>query len=156
MQQNCFLGAISEFPSPEKYITFVCCIDICMYVWCTCNTGCIYVGMYVFLFILYIAVNLNKSLLFTCKTAGRIWHIRVSSSGTSSASMNRTSKTNAAKGIRNHYNEYKKFHQWEVEAHICASFMEMSGMSTMEGKGYWNVLYLINVKWLCTGCIWEK
>ena len=50
--------------------------------------------------------------------------------------MNRTTKTNAAKGIKTHYNEYKEFHKCEVEAHICASFMEMSGMSTMEGVYY--------------------
>ena len=47
--------------------------------------------------------------------------------------MNRTGKTNAAKGVANHYNEYKEFHQREVEAHICASFMSMMGMETMEG-----------------------
>ena len=48
--------------------------------------------------------------------------------------MNRTFKTNAAKGVNNHYNEYKEFHAREVEAHVCASFMEMSGMSTFDGK----------------------
>ena len=54
--------------------------------------------------------------------------------GTSRASMNRTFKTNAAKGVNNHYNEYKEFHAREVEAHVCASFMEMSGMTTFDGK----------------------
>lgn len=53
--------------------------------------------------------------------------------GTSRASINRTGKTNAAKGVPNHYNEYKEFHEREVEAHICASFMEMAGMSRMDG-----------------------
>ena len=48
--------------------------------------------------------------------------------------MNRTNKTNASKGVENHYNDYKNFHQCEVEAHICASFMKMSGMSSMDGK----------------------
>lgn len=55
--------------------------------------------------------------------------------GTSQASINRTNKTNASKGIENHYNEYSEFHAREVEAHICASFMEMLGMKTMDGKG---------------------
>ena len=48
--------------------------------------------------------------------------------------MNRTFKTNAAKGVNNHYNEYKEFHAREVEAHVCASFMEMSGMTAFDGK----------------------
>lgn len=47
--------------------------------------------------------------------------------GTSRASINRTGKTNAAKGVENHYNEYSEFHAREIEAHICASFMEMVG-----------------------------
>jgi hypothetical protein len=54
--------------------------------------------------------------------------------GTSRASMNRTMKTNAAKGVQNNYNEYKEFHQREVEAHICAAFMEMNGMISMGGN----------------------
>ncbi|CAB3990580.1 hypothetical protein AC249_AIPGENE23166 [Paramuricea clavata] len=45
--------------------------------------------------------------------------------------MNRTGKYNAAKGVEHHYNEYKEFHQREIEAHICASFMEMSGMNNL-------------------------
>ena len=52
--------------------------------------------------------------------------------------MNRTGKTNASKGVENHYNEYKEFHLRKTEAHICASFMEMSGMSTMKGHYYAN------------------
>ena len=50
--------------------------------------------------------------------------------------MNRTGKTNASKGVENNYNDYKEFHLREIEAHICASFMEMSGMLNMEGKSY--------------------
>lgn len=61
-------------------------------------------------------------------------HSSAAKIGTSRASMNRTFKTNAAKGVNNHYNEYKEFHQWEIEAHVCAFFMEMSGMITFDGK----------------------
>ena len=53
--------------------------------------------------------------------------------GTSRASMNRTKKTNASKGVKSHYNEYKEFHTCEVEGHILAAFMELSGMSKPEG-----------------------
>ena len=42
--------------------------------------------------------------------------------GTSKASMNRTGKTNAARGggggVHNNYNEYKDFSDRETEAHI--------------------------------------
>lgn len=48
--------------------------------------------------------------------------------GTSTASINRTEKTNAKKEVHSNYNEYKEFHEREVEAHICAAFMEMSSM----------------------------
>lgn len=48
--------------------------------------------------------------------------------------MNRTGKTRAAQGVKKHYNEYKDFHQREIEAHICASFMEMLNMKTLDGK----------------------
>ena len=54
--------------------------------------------------------------------------------GTSRASMNRTMKTNAAKGVQNNYNEYKEFHQREVEGHVCAAFMELNGMTSMDGN----------------------
>ena len=56
--------------------------------------------------------------------------------GTSKAStcMNRTGKTNAARGLHNNYNEYKDFSDRETEAHVCAAFMEMSGMATVDGK----------------------
>lgn len=47
--------------------------------------------------------------------------------------MNRTGKTNAAKGVENHFNEYSEFHARELEAHVCAAFMEMAGMKTMKG-----------------------
>lgn len=53
--------------------------------------------------------------------------------GTSSASINRTGKTNAAKGAENHFNEYSEFHARETEAHILASFMEMTGMKDTGG-----------------------
>ena len=48
--------------------------------------------------------------------------------------MNQTGKTNAAKGVHKNYNEYKDFSNRETEAHICAAFMHMSGMATMDGK----------------------
>ena len=56
--------------------------------------------------------------------------------GTSRASMNRTGKTAAAKGVHNNYNEYKEFHEREVEAHICASFMQMVGITRLDGIYY--------------------
>ena len=52
--------------------------------------------------------------------------------GTSAASINRTGKTNVREGVQSNYNEYKEFHEREVEAHICAAFMEMSSMSKLE------------------------
>ena len=54
--------------------------------------------------------------------------------GTSHASMNRTVKTNAAKGVQNNYNEYKEFHRREVEGHVCAAFMDSNGMTSMDGN----------------------
>jgi hypothetical protein len=54
--------------------------------------------------------------------------------GTMKASMNRTRKTNAASGPKKKYNEYKEFHDCEVAAHICSSFMQMAGMSNPEGS----------------------
>lgn len=56
--------------------------------------------------------------------------------GTSRASMNRCGKTNAAKGVHGHYNEYKDFHSREIEAHVCASFMDMCEMINIEGKQF--------------------
>ena len=61
-------------------------------------------------------------------------HSSASEIGTARASINRTGKTNAAKGVENHYNEYSEFHARETEAHICASFMEMTGMQSTNGK----------------------
>ena len=54
--------------------------------------------------------------------------------GTTRVTIDRTGKTNAAKWVENHYNEYSEFHARETEAHICASFMEMTGMKTTSGK----------------------
>ena len=45
------------------------------------------------------------------------------------ASINRTGKSNAAKGVENHYNEYSEFHLRETEGHVVASFMEIMGMT---------------------------
>ena len=50
--------------------------------------------------------------------------------GTTSASINRTGKTNAKKGADN-YNSYKKFHEREIEGHVVASFMVPCGMLSM-------------------------
>ena len=65
-------------------------------------------------------------------------HSSAAEIGTTRASINRTGKTNAAKGIENHYNEYSEFHAREVEAHICASFMEMTEMEKISGKSTFN------------------
>ena len=54
--------------------------------------------------------------------------------GTTRSNMNRTGKTTAAQGIEKKYDEYKEFNDRETEAHICAAFMEMSDMSTMDCK----------------------
>jgi len=53
--------------------------------------------------------------------------------GMTSASINRTGKTNAAKGVESHFNEYSEFHARETEAHILASFMEMTDMKNTGG-----------------------
>ncbi|XP_028408226.1 uncharacterized protein LOC114530810 [Dendronephthya gigantea] len=71
--------------------------------------------------------------------------------------MNRTGKTNASKGVENHYNEYKEFHLCETEAHICASFMEMCGMLNMEDHPTFDVpddsvTREIQRKWLMETC----
>ena len=57
---------------------------------------------------------------------------------TTRASINRTGKTNAAKRVENHYNEYCEFHAREVEAHKCTSFMEMIEMEKISGKTTFN------------------
>ena len=61
-------------------------------------------------------------------------HLSAAEVGTSRASINRTGKTNAAKGVESHYDEYSEFHAKETEAHICTSFMEMTGMKKITGK----------------------
>ena len=53
--------------------------------------------------------------------------------GTTKASINRTRKTNASAGPKKKYNKYKDFHQCELEGHICAAFLEMSGMVKADG-----------------------
>ena len=54
--------------------------------------------------------------------------------GTTKASMNRTQKTNAPAGPKKKYNEYKEFHQCELEADICSAFIEMTEMEDTNGK----------------------
>lgn len=61
-------------------------------------------------------------------------HSSAAEIGTTRASINRTGKTNAAKGVENDYNEYSEFHARETEAHICVSFIEMTRMQTIRGK----------------------
>lgn len=65
--------------------------------------------------------------------------------GTSMASINRTGKSNAAKGVENHYNEYSEFHLRETEGHVIASFMEMMGMNNMEGSIYCTLFFFKSV-----------
>ena len=66
--------------------------------------------------------------------------------GTSAASINRTGKTNAKKGVHSNYNEYKEFHEREVEAHICAAFMEMSSMYKLDGMQQFVHVYSKNFR----------
>ena len=61
-------------------------------------------------------------------------HSSAAEVGTTYASINRTGKTNAAKGVESHYNEYSEFHMREIEGHILASFMELFGMKDTSGK----------------------
>mgnify|MGYP000533142841 FL=1 len=60
-------------------------------------------------------------------------HSSAAEVGTSRASINRTGKTNATKGVENHFNEHSGFHKREIEAHLCTSFMEMMGMNNITG-----------------------
>lgn len=60
-------------------------------------------------------------------------HSSAAEVGTSRASINRTGTTNATKGVKNHFNEYSEFHKREIEAHLCASFLEMMGMNNITG-----------------------
>lgn len=62
-----------------------------------------------------------------------VQHSSASELGTTMVSINRTGKSNKAKGVENHYNKYSEFHLRETEAHAVASFMEMMGMKNMEG-----------------------
>lgn len=71
--------------------------------------------------------------LFQIEFQRFVKHSSVSEIGTTKASINRTGKTNASKGIEKGYNEYKEFHDREIEAHVCAAFMQMSDMKTMNG-----------------------
>lgn len=59
--------------------------------------------------------------------------------------MNRTRKTNASKGIEKCYNEYKEFHNREIEAHVCTAFMQMSDMRTMNGQYLATYIFLIKI-----------
>ena len=61
-------------------------------------------------------------------------HASAGEISTSMASINRTGKTNAAKNPHTHYNEYSEFHAIEVEAHICAAFMQKMKMAKLDGN----------------------
>lgn len=65
-------------------------------------------------------------------------HSSAAEIGTTTATINRTGKTNAAKGVENHYNEYCELHAREVGAHKCASFMEMTEMEKISGNSTFN------------------
>lgn len=67
--------------------------------------------------------------------------------GTSMASINCTGKSNAAKGVENHYNEYSEFNLRETEWHVVASFMEMMGMKNMEGSIYYTLFFFLKDVW---------
>ena len=69
-------------------------------------------------------------------------HSSAAEEGTSRASINRTGKTNASKGVENYFNESSEFHAREIEAHICASFMEMMGINNITG-----ILPIIIAQW---------
>ena len=61
--------------------------------------------------------------------------------GTTTATINRTGKTNAKKGVDD-YNAYRDFHDREVEGHILAAFMVFCGMENMEGVFFLICYYL--------------
>ena len=69
-------------------------------------------------------------------------HSSAAEIGTTSASINRTGKTNAAKGVESHFNEYSEFHAREIEARILASVMEMTDMKDTSGMYYLNSILL--------------
>ena len=54
--------------------------------------------------------------------------------------MNRVGKTRASSGPKKQYNEYKEFHQNEVHAHICASFMELLSMQSIDGNWHTSLM----------------
>lgn len=60
-------------------------------------------------------------------------HSSAAEMGTSRASIKRKCKTNAAKGVENHFSKYSEFRAREIEAHVCASFMEMMGINNITG-----------------------
>ena len=60
-------------------------------------------------------------------------HSSVAEKCTTQVNMNRMGKTSAAKGVEKNYNEYSEIHTREFEAHVCAAFLEMTGMKTFEG-----------------------
>jgi len=70
-------------------------------------------------------------------------HSSAAAIGTTRANMNRTAKTNASKGPEQHFNEYSEFHEREIEAHICSSFMEMAEMKKMGGKIFSFLTFLL-------------
>ena len=79
-----------------------------------------------FIFIFYLFIQVERKIVFSNESAPEV--------GTSCASMNRTGKTNAKKGPKEDYNAFKEFQDREIEGHVLASFMNYSGMSSMEGK----------------------
>ena len=82
---------------------------------------------------LFLKTQLEYKIFVNHSSAGEV--------GTSSASINRTGKTNAAKGAETHFNEYSEFHARETEAHILASFMEMTGMKDTGGMYIFYIEY---------------
>lgn len=65
--------------------------------------------------------------------------------GTTIARTSCTGKSNAAKGIENHFNKYREFHLKETEAHVVASFMAMMDMKK-KSQNYFSISQLyINI-----------
>ena len=73
-----------------------------------------------------IIIQVERKIFFSNESAPEV--------GTSCASMNRTGKTNAKKGPKEDHKAFKEFHDREIEGHVLTSFMNYSGMSSMEGK----------------------
>lgn len=76
---------------------------------------------------------MKKKLFFSNDSVGDV--------GSSCASINRTGKNNAKKGPQVDYNEYKDFHDREIEAHIIAAFIKFAGMSSVRGL---NIIFSIS------------